>query len=352
MKILAFAAGMLLTAVAACVLALGARWYQDNRRGNFSRDAELFVRPGMDADAVLDSIAVRAGVRNRRSLERAFESKRVSEFLQPGHYVVSESSSSVYVARMLNNGWQTPVNLTLSGNLRLKGNIASKIASQLLLDSASVRRAMDDADFLAGYGFTPADVFNLMVPATYQIYWTAAVGDVFDRFKQAYDAFWTDENRKKAVEIGLDMREVGVLASIVTAESNNETEMPKIAGVYLNRLDIGMPLQADPTIAYCFDYTLNRILNVHLKVDSPYNTYIHRGLPPGPICVPVRAALEAVLNPDYGGERGRGNLYFCANPDFSGTHLFARTLVEHNRNAARFRSELDRRAAAARKSGK
>ena len=250
---------------------------------------------------------------------------------------------------MLNNGWQTPVSLTLSGNLRLKGNIAAKISSQLLLDSASVRRAMDDEDFLARYGFSPVDVFNLIIPATYEIYWTAGVEDVFDRFKQAYDAFWTEENLRKAEEVGLDRREVGILASIVTAESNAEAEMPLIAGVYLNRLAIGMPLQADPTVAYCFDYSLSRILNVHLQVDSPYNTYRHAGLPPGPICVPVRAALEAVLNPDYGGPRGRGNLYFCANADFSGTHVFARTLSEHNRNAARFRAELDRRSRAARR---
>ncbi len=337
-------------AVAAiCAAVLCARWYQDNRRGNFSRSAELFVYPGEDASEVLDDVAAEAGVRKRRSLERAFEDKRVSEFMQPGHYTVDESSSSVYVARMLNNGWQTPVSLTLSGNLRLKGNIAAKISSQLLLDSVSVRRAMDDEDFLARYGFSPVDVFNLIIPATYEIYWTAGVEDVFDRFKQAYDAFWTEENLRKAEEVGLDRREVGILASIVTAESNAEAEMPLIAGVYLNRLAIGMPLQADPTVAYCFDYSLSRILNVHLQVDSPYNTYRHAGLPPGPICVPVRAALEAVLNPDYGGPRGRGNLYFCANADFSGTHVFARTLSEHNRNAARFRAELDRRSRAARR---
>ena len=119
--------------------------------------------------------------------------------------------------------------------------------------------------------------------------------------------------------------------------------MPKIAGVYLNRLKIGMPLQADPTVAFCYDYQLNRILLKHLEVDSAYNTYTHTGLPPGPICVPTRAALEAVLNPDFGGTWGAGNLYFCANSDFSGTHVFAKTLSEHNRNAAAFQAELNRR---------
>ena len=124
--------------------------------------------------------------------------------------------------------------------------------------------------------------------------------------------------------------------------------MPLIAGVYLNRLAAGMPQQADPTVAFCFDYKPQRILHKHLEVDSPYNTYRHPGLPPGPICVPSKAALEAVLNPDYGGERGKGNFYFCANPDFSGRHIFARTLSEHNANARAFQAELTRRARAKR----
>lgn len=138
--------------------------------------------------------------------------------------------------------------------------------------------------------------------------------------------------------------EVAVLASIVNGETNNEAEMPLIAGVYLNRLKSGWPLQADPTVAFCFDYSLGRILNKHLSVDSPYNTYKHTGLPPGPICVPTKAALDAVLNPDFGGERGRGNMFFCASVAFDGTHVFARTLSEHNRNAEAFRRELTRRS--------
>ena len=176
------------------------------------------------------------------------------------------------------------------------------------------------------------------------MYWTDSVDEIFARQKKAWDAFWTADNDAKARALNLTRQQVSTLASIVKGESNHEPEMPRIAGVYLNRLKVGMPLQADPTIAFCYDYQLNRILNRHLSVDSPYNTYIHAGLPPGPICVPTRAALEAVLNPDFGGVWGAGNFYFCANPDFSGTHVFARTLAEHNRNAAAFRAELDRRS--------
>ncbi len=322
---------------------LGWSWLRDNKLPNFRQQAEIYVYPGAAADDVLEEIADRAQVRNRASLERCFRSKQVERYLTPGHYTVSPGDASVYVARMLNNGWQTPVRLSLTGNLRLKGNIAAKIASQLLLDSATVHQALNDDKLLARYGFTPRNVFSLLTPDTYDIYWTASMEDFYDKQKDAWDAYWTPERDAKAKALRLSRQQVSVLASIVKAESNNEGEMPKIAGVYLNRLKIGMPLQADPTIAFCYDYRLSRILLKHLEVDSAYNTYKHTGLPPGPICVPTRAAMEAVLNPDFGGTWGSGNLYFCANADFSGTHVFAKTLAEHNRNAAAFQAELNRR---------
>ena len=336
----------LIFAAAAALLVCGAfafRWLRDNKLPNFTRTAEVYVYPETTAEEALEMISDEAGVRSRRSLERVFQKKQVSEYLTPGHYTVTPSSSSVYVARMLNNGWQTPVKVTLSGNLRIKGNIAAKVASQLLVDSVTVRRAFDDDELLSRYGFDSGNMFALLIPATYEMYWTASAEDFLDRQKQAYDTFWNSDNDAKADALGLSRLEVSTLASIVDAETNHEEEMPLIAGVYLNRLKLGMPLQADPTVAYCFDYKLTRVLNKHLQVDSPYNTYKYPGLPPGPICVPCRAALEAVLNPDYGGAPGRGNLFFCANPDFSGTHVFARTLSEHNRNAAAYRRALTSR---------
>ncbi len=339
-------AGVICIVAVLCAVCAGLAlsWYADNRRPNFRRTAEIYIYPGTTASEALELISDKAGVKSRRSLERSFKSKRVGEYLTPGHYTVGKSCSSVYVARMLNNGWQTPVTLTLSGNLRVKGNIAAKISSQLLLDSASMRRALDSDSLLARYGFTPRNAFSLLMPDNYEIYWTASVTDVLDRMKEAYDAFWTPDNDSKAAALKLSRNQVSILASIVRAESNYEPEMPLIAGVYLNRLKIGMPLQADPTVAFCYDYKLRRVLHKHLEVDSPYNTYTHQGLPPGPICVPTRAALEAVLNPDFGGTWGGGNLYFCAASDFSGKHVFARSLSAHNANAAAFRSELNRRS--------
>ena len=258
--------------------------------------------------------------------------------LEPGHYVVEKNKPSIYLVRMLRNGWQSPVNLVLSGTMRLKGRIARKISNQMMLDSASVADALNDSALLAGYGFTPQDVFSLIMPDTYQVYWTASMKDILDKQKAAYDAFWSKENLAKAEALGLTPRQVSVVASIVKCESNYAPEYPSIAGVYLNRLRQGIRLQADPTVAFCYDFTLNRILFKHLEYDSPYNTYLHEGLPPGPICVPDKASLEAVLNPDR-----HGYLFFCASAAMDGTHKFAVTLSEHNRNAREFQRALDAR---------
>jgi len=330
--------------IALLILSLAAKvgydWYRDNRASNFSAGAVLYVRPDTGVQEVLDSL--RNKVKDMNSLQRAFKAKEVSGHIKPGHYVITPTNSSVYVARMLNNGWQSPVNLVLSGTMRSLEGISRKVSRQLMLDSAAVRKALGDENLLKGYGVSPSNVFSLFIPDTYEMYWTASVEDLLSRMKAASDAFWTEENLKKAKGLGLTRNQTTTLASIVCAESNYRKELPKIAGVYLNRLSCGMLLQADPTVAFCFNYLPERILKKHLEVDSPYNTYKHAGLPPGPICVPTRECLEAVLNPDYGG----GNLYFCANPDFSGTHVFARTLSEHNANARAFQAELNRRHAA------
>ena len=333
---------IILAAVAVLAVAAGfaaLRWYNDNKRANFSREVEIYVYPEMDASKVMQVIADSAGVIRPASLKRTFADKKVDEYMKPGHYVIKPSSSSVYVARMLNNGWQSPVRLVLSGTMRRKGDIARKIGNQMMVDSTAVADALGNEALLEKYGFNSVNMFSLFIPDTYEMYWTASVEEILQKQKDAYDAFWTEENLRKASALGLTRDEVSTLASIVSGETNYEPEMPTIAGVYLNRLRIGMPLQADPTVAYCFDYQLTRVLRRHLEVDSPYNTYKYAGLPPGPICVPPRSCLQAVLNPDR-----HNYLYFCAKADFSGTHAFASTLSEHMNNARAFQSALNRRS--------
>jgi UPF0755 protein len=330
---------VVLFAVLAGVVAVGifgGRWYGDNRKPNFSGKADLYVYPDQSVADVLaaipDSIVLRP-----RSLRRVMAGLSDSD-LKPGHYVVEKGKPSIYVPRMLRAGWQTPVNLTLSGMMRQKGAIARKISRQMMLDSTTVMNALNDKELLSSYGFTPEDVFSLIIPDTYEVYWTDSMKEILDKQKTAYDAFWTADNLRLASAQGLSPKEVSIVASIVKSESNYEPEYPSIAGVYLNRLHQGMKLQADPTVAFCFDYTLSRILYKHLEVDSPYNTYLYEGLPPGPICVPDRPSLKAVLDPDR-----HGYLFFCASAEMDGTHKFAATLSEHGRNAREFQRALDMR---------
>ena len=337
-------------AISAVVFVIGsvfaAVYYTDNRKGNFSKDYVLYVYPDMTSQDIL--CALDTVVLNDRSLARCFRKEEVAQKLKPGRYVINESTTSIYVARMLNFGWQTPQNMTLSGTIRNKEVLAKRISMQMMADSASIAAALDSADFLSGYGFTPQNVFALFLPDTYQMYWTASVKDIFDRMKKEYDAFWNPDRVAKAEALKLTRMQVSVLASIVSGETLKSFEYPLIAGVYLNRYRKGMKLQADPTVAFCHGYTLDRILKKHLSIDSPYNTYKYAGLPPAPINVPPKACIDAVLNPDK-----HGYLYFCASPEFDGTHLFAVSYKEHLKNARAFQRALTaKRKAAAQQGGK
>ena len=314
------------------------RYYIDNKKPNFTEEYVLYVRPETTLGQIADSLQMRAGMIRPKSLERAFDKMDVATKIKPGRYVIDPSATSIYVARMLVFGWQTPQNLVLSGTMRNKGRIAKKISTQMMVDSASVAQALDSVEFLAGYGFTPENVFAMILPDTYQMYWTASVKDIFDRLKKEYDAFWTEDRLAKAKAQGLSKMQVSIMASIVSGETLKDFEYPIIAGVYLNRYKKKMKLQADPTIAFCFDYTLDRILKTHLTVDSPYNTYKHVGLPPAPINVPPKACLDAVLNPAK-----HGYIYFCASEEFDGTHRFAVTYSDHLKNARKFQRALTAR---------
>lgn len=335
----------ILTGVAVALAVLGGiggfivgRYWIDNRTPNFTEDYVLYVHPETTVDQVTDSLSVGAGTIRPKSLARAFKEMEVAQKMKPGRYVIEPSVPSIYVARMLVFGWQTPQNMTLSGTIRSKGRLAQKIGVQMMVDSADVAKALEDKDFLAKYGFTTENVFALVLPDTYEMYWTASVEEIFDRFKKEYDEFWTEERVAKAKAQGLSKMDVSILASIVSGETLKDFEYPKIAGVYLNRYKKGMKLQADPTVCFCYDYTLDRVLKKHLQIDSPYNTYKYAGLPPAPINVPPKPCLEAVLNPDQ-----HGYIYFCASPAFDGTHRFAVGYGEHLKNAREFQRELTKR---------
>ncbi len=307
-------------------------YYYDHKVPNFTGETDLYVYPGMEPDALCESILADGKVKKPSSLRRVF--KEV-ESLKPGHYRIDSTCSSIYVSRMLHLGWQTPVTLTLSGSIRTPGVLARKIGAQMMADSASVARFAACADSI---GTDPALLFTKIIPDSYQMLWTTPVKDIFARLFKERDAWWTAERVTAASAQGLTPEEVSTLASIVDGETKYVPEQPAIACVYLNRLRTGMKLQADPTVAYCFDYEPRRILRWMLLTDSPYNTYMNYGLPPGPISCPPKSCLEAVLHPDR-----HNYLYFCADPSFNGSHRFAESYTEHLVNARAFQKALTER---------
>lgn len=307
----------------------------DRKMPNFTGTFEFYVRPGMETPEVVDTILASGKVLSPRSLRRCLSA--LPE-VKTGHYTLDARSSSMYAARMLSHGWQTPVVLTLSGAIRSPRVLARKIGAQMLVDSTELASFIYCEDSLSRYGLDTTRLFCMVIPDSYEVKWTASVRDIFDRFQKEHDAWWTPERKAAAEKQGLTMEEVSTLASIVDGETRYVPEQPTIAGVYLNRLRCGMKLQADPTVAYCYGYTLKRILRKHLEVDSPYNTYMYAGLPPGPISCPPKTCLEAVLHPEE-----HSYIYFCANPDLNGSHVFATKYQDHLDNARAFQKALTKR---------
>ena len=254
--------------------------------------------------------------------------KRYDQSIKPGSYLLQADMSNRDAINMLRSGDQVPIKLTYS-NVRSLEVLAAKIASYLEFDSATMISNLSNSDVASSYGFTKETFMCMFLPNTYEVYITDQPIVVLDRIYSAYKIFWNPERMAKAEALNLTPEEVIVLASIVDAETNQMDEAPTVAGVYINRLNKNIKLQADPTLIFAMgDYTIKRVLYEHMQVDSPYNTYKYAGLPPGPINLPSIAAIEAVLNyekSDY--------LYFCANPDFTGNHIFARSLSQHNKNA-------------------
>ena len=311
----------------------GYHYYYDHRKPNFERKALLYVYPDMSPAAIVDSVATKAGVLNRESLARTFATGSAP---RPGRYVVEPTMTSVALQRKVSGGWEDEMNLTIAPVFRTVEAFAAKVGPQLMIGEEALLSSLKDPAFLSRYEVDAASVLGFILPDTYRVRWSLSAEELFDRLSKEYHAYWDGERTDLARKQGLSPRQAAVLASIVNEETKFAPEMPKVAGVYLNRLHRGMLLQADPTVAYCYGYSLKRVLLKHLEVNSPYNTYKTAGLPPGPISCAPKACIEAVLHPegDY--------LYFCASPAFDGTHRFARTLAEHTRNAEAYRRALSK----------
>lgn len=260
------------------------------------------------------------------------------EAVKPGVYLLKSGMSNLDVVRMLRAGAQVPVRVTFN-NVRLKNELAEKITANTGIKASDFEALLSDEGFLAKYNLNADNSMSVFLPDTYEVYWTISAEELFDKMYKAHQQFWTAGRKQKADALNLTPVEVSILASIVQAETIMSDERSKVAGLYLNRLRKRMYLQADPTVKYALgDFAIQRILTKDTRVKSPYNTYVNRGLPPGPINLPSIASIESVLNyekHDY--------LYMCAKEDFSGYHSFAKTLAQHNVNASKLHRALNRR---------
>lgn len=260
-----------------------------------------------------------------------------SDHVRTGRYLIG-SSGALQTFRHLRNGSQAPVSLTLQ-SVRTKEDLAKNVCTKLMFTKGEFLDSLNSSDFCKKYGYTPNTVVAMFIPNTYELYWNTTVGMFLEKMQEENKKFWSFERTQKANVIGFSKEEVMTLASIVDEETDNEGEMPKIAGMYINRLRADMPLQADPTVKFALQkFEAHRIYHKWLSYDSPYNTYKYHGLPPGPIRIPSVAAIDAVLNfvhHDY--------LYMCAKEDFSGTHNFAKTYQEHLENARKYAKALTER---------
>ena len=298
----------------------------------------LYIPSGSSYNQVLDSIHSNLEVINPELFIRVANKKRYPQSIKPGRYIINEPLSVNELINILRSGRQSPVKVTFN-NIRTLNQLAGKFGKQLETDSVQIMDFFADESNFSADGFTKETIISLFIPDTYELFWNTGPEGVYQRMLKEYNRFWTDERLARAAEKGLNRIEVSILASIIDDEVTKKDEKPRIAGVYLNRLKRGIPLQACPTIKFAMnDFTITRVLKVHLETESPYNTYKYKGFPPGPIGCPSIEGIDAVLNAEK-----HDYLFFAAKSDFSGYHNFSRTLSEHNRYAAEYQRELNKR---------
>ena len=296
----------------------------------------IYITPGTTQEEVIDGILANDPDAKTKGLRLWLDHRHYSGNIYTGCYTVNAGESAREVANKLSGALQPPVKLTINSG-RTVDRMASLIASQLMMDSAQVSTLLTDGRYLDSVGYSPATVFCMIIPNTYEVWWNISPDALMQRLLQEKERFWNDDRKAKAGRLGMDENQVMTLASIVEEETAKAEELPVVAGLYINRLKRGMPLQADPTVIFALGGERpRRVLNTHLEIDSPYNTYRITGLPPAPIRFVNISSIDAVLNPT-----SHNYLYMCAKEDFSGYHNFASTLSQHNANAARYRQALN-----------
>lgn len=314
------------------------RIYADVLSPNVVYSEAITIRTGQSFENFIFSLETKGILQNHDGFRRLGKLLNLDKKLKPGRYQLEEGMSNMQLIRLLISGKQQTLNVVLKQADRIQ-NLSGFFSRQLEIDSFELLQTLKDPILLNELGFDSNNVISLFIPNTYNFYWNTNPKQLVTRMQREYKNFWTKERILKTLELNLSQQQVATLASIVQKETNKLDEMPIVAGVYLNRLHAGMPLQADPTVVFAWnDSEIRRVTSYHTAIESPFNTYKYPGLPPGPICMPSVQAIDAVLN-----AAKHEYYYFCARQDFSGYHNFAATLRQHQNNARQYQMALNQR---------
>ncbi len=333
--------GLIAFGLLLCALILG-YWAWQRINGavtHFKEESRvLYIPTGADLRTVVDSLVRMEAIKDAQGFTFLAERKNYTDHIKPGRYRVPRGMGMNALVNKLRAGDQDPVRVTFANVDHLQ-ELAGRLDKELEPDSIEFLQAFMDPDLQREVGLENGTLISLFIPNTYEFWWTTTPKQFIARMRKEHDTFWTTERRDRAERRGMSVTEVATLASIVQAETRMVTDAPAIAAVYLNRLRVGMPLQADPTIQFALGMdSIRRVLHRDLDVVSPYNTYKNRGLPPGPINMPEPRFIDAVLEaPD------NEYFYFCARADLSGYTDFARTYDQHLVNARRYQRALNAR---------
>lgn len=296
----------------------------------------LFVPTGISYSDLIQLIEKENILIDNHAFQQLAKYKKLSQKFHPGKYKIVKGMSVNTLINKLRSGDQEEVKVIFN-NIRTKEQLCQRISGQLELDSNNMLDLLNDTDYLTQFGFNSENILCMFIPNTYRFWWNTSDTLFMERMYNEYQKFWNDRRISEAKKIGLTPIQIIILASIVEEENYRKDEQKKIAGLYINRLKRGMPLQSDPTIRFALgDFSIKRFLLKDLEVESPYNTYKHNGLPPGPIRIPEVFVIDAVLHYEK-----HNYLYMCAKDDFSGYHNFAVSAQQHAVNAAKYHRALN-----------
>lgn len=323
------------------VIALALGWYIKStvfKPIELPETAYIYIYPTTNYEEVSKQIKEKVALPSDKIFDMISERMNYPQRVKAGRYAIKDGMTVPEMIRMLRAGSQSATKLTFN-NIRTREDLSGRIAEQLMLDSLSLLSALKDTNQIETLGFDTNTVVAMFIPNTYEVYWDTSVEKLLERMHKEYNTFWNESRKDKAIKIGLNPIEVSTLASIVEEEATYADEYAIVAGLYLNRLKRGQRLEADPTVKYAVgDFSLRRILYVHLEVESLYNTYRNEGLPPGPIRIPSIKGIDATLSP-----ADHKYLFMVAKDDLSGRHSFSTTHAEHVRKAKKYQQALNER---------